>query len=487
MVIVKKRKKWQGRMVMNFSSFDLAEQLYQKEKPQDELSQSRNDFNAFDIANQLYNKPNSESLLEQIGRDIVRTGSRMVETVFGFPGDFYQSTKMLEKKFDPEGKVQPNILQRLLEKGIYQNLPTQQSLQQQSEKLTGGFTAPQGKGEDASDEVFKLFSSLLLGRQSGSVVGKAGSRLTPLQKNLSRVGRDLGTAVAAQSAKEGVKLLGGSEGFQEVAKIGTLLLMGLTLPRLTGETSPEKFLSSIYKERDVLIPPGTMIQPTGLAHDLRNWVNKTLYYGGPTPEKKQVASVVEQFLGKLETGGAVEMEELLQMYRDINRNRASVMAVQDLDKAGVRSARRYWGEAANIFNDAIEGHLAPISQKALTLHRDANLAFHSLQNSKWISNYVMDQIRSVPLKTGVATLFGGGILVNPALAAKGLAGAATAGSAIKGLEMSMRFLSNPTLRHYYNQVIVNALRENGPETVRAIKRLDQAYERELKGKSKDTP
>lgn len=476
---------------MSFNPFDIAEQQYKtskqpvpdptSEQVSQEVNTAPNDFasaySPFDVAQKMQ-ETGDEGWWDATVRNVTRTGSRMVETVLGLPGDIVQFAKWAEEKLPKPPKwlqQEPNFIQRWGRSALEQ-LPTQQSLQGHSERLTGGYTAPQGSGEEFSDEVFKTVSSLLTGG-GGKTVAQGATNLPRWGQHIARIGRTLGMSVAAESAKEGVKLYGGGEGQQEIAKLGSLFLLGLTLPRLTGEVSPENYITSIYKERDALIPQGTMVTPTGLEHNLQNFINKTLKYGGPTPEKTQVANIAEKFLDKI-SGKGVEMEELLQMYRDINRNRSAVMAATDLDKAGVRTARKYWGDMANMFNESIEGFLGPINPKALDLHRSANSAFASLSQSKRASNFIMDKIRGVPLKTGVATLFGGGIFY-PAVAAKPLGGAAIGASALKGGEMAYRFLTNPTLRHYYNQVMMNAIRENGPETIKAIKQLDKYYQKEL--------
>lgn len=480
---------------MSFNPFDIAEQQYKVERqpppnvPHQPKTQANaevkiapNDFysaySPFDVAEKMQ-QTGDDGWWDATLRNVTRTGSRMVETVLGLPGDIVQFTKFIGEKLPQPPKLlqrDPNFVQKWGRQALEQ-LPTQKSLQGHSENWTDGYTAPQGPWEERSDEVFKTVSGLLTGG-GGGTVAQGATQLPRWGQQIAKIGRFLGMAVASESAKEGVKLYGGSEAQGEIAKLGSLFLLGLTLPRLTGEANPENYLRSIYNERDALIPQGTMVTPTGLEHNLQNYINRTLRYGGPTPEKTQVGNILQQFLDRL-SGRAVPMDELLEMYRDVNRNRAAVMAATDLDKAGVRTARRYWGQAADIFNEAIEGYLAPISQDALTLHRAGNSGWASLAQSRKASNYIMDKIKGVPLKTGVATLFGGGVFY-PATALKTLGGAAVGAGALKSGEMAYRFLTNPTLRHYYNQVMMNAIRENGLETIKAIVQLDKHYQKELK-------
>jgi len=452
-----------------------------------EVEQAPNDFasaySPFDVVQKEMEGKIPEGWWEATARNITRTGSRMVETVLGLPGDIVQFADFVGSSLPqvPSWMQQePNFLQK---SGNYllNQLPTQQSLQKQSESLTGGYTAPQGSGEEVSDEIFKTLANLLSGTEAKQIVQGATS-LGGAARQGKKLGRMLGQAIGAESAKEGVKLYKGGEGLQEAAKLGSLFVMGLTLPRLTGEVNPDRYLNSLYRERDALIPQGTMVTPSGLQSDLQAFIDQQLRRGGPTPEKTQVAGIAQQFLDRL-AQGPVEMDELIEMYRSVNRNRANVMAAPDLDKAGVRAARGYWGRMAHMFNGTIEGYLGGISPEALRLHRSANSGWASMAQSKSASNFIMNKLKGVPLHTGVAALFGGGIF-NPMGALQvvgGAAGAAGLGTmAVKSMEMAYRFLTNPTLRHYYNQVLINAIRENAPATVHAVQKLDKSYQKELK-------
>lgn len=490
---------------MSFNPFDIAEQQYKStQQVEPQLEQSTMDqptsnlspvSSAFNVAEQIYQKKQPENWWEESVRDITRTGSRAVETIMGLPGDIASFAKTIAGNVPGGAGLSGTAIQGLLGKeGLKRaaqgprqgsaasdtlgSIPNfgQQELQNLSEVLTGGYTTPQSEWEQKSDEVVKTFTNLMTGGGVRSGV-QAATRLPQWGQAVASVGRKIGMSIAGESAKEGIKLYGGSPTQQELGKMATLFLTGLTLPRLTGEMNPENYLGTLYRERDALIPQGTMVTPTGIEHGLQNYLNNTLRYGGPTPEKTQVGHIVEQFLQRV-TGRAVPMDEVIDMYRAVNRNRSAVMSATDLDKAGVRMARRYWGEVADIFNQNIEGYLGAMNPEALALHRAANSGWAALNTSNRVSNFVLNHIKGVPLKTGVATLFGGGLFY-PQVAATALGGAALGSSAIGATELAVRFVRNPTLRHYYNQVIESAMRENRPGTVRAMQKLDEMYQKEL--------
>ena len=471
-------------MVMSFSAFDLAMQEYNKENTQNvepipETPQQQGSNNPaaietspFDIAQKIYQGKQDPSWYDETLRHVTRTGSRMVEQALGFiPAmrDLAQSPMAFNEN------IEPNMLSKQINK-IFDILPTSEDLQQKSEELTGGYTTPQGDWEKKSDEVFKTFANLMTGGQRAIAQG-AATRLPAALQPMVKMARNLGMSVGAEAAKDGVKLYGGDEGSQEAAKLGSLLLMGLTLPRLTGEANPRNYLSSIYGERDALIPNGTMVTPTGIQSQLEQFIAREVATG-PTPEKNQALPVIRGFLDQIRDR-SLPMDDLLEMYTNVNRNRSAVMS-KDIGAAGARRARQMWGKVANIFNEGIEGNLGSISPEALALHRSANAGWETMMRSQSVSNFVMDKIKNKSMNTGVASLFGGGIFYNPVAALKTVGAAGFAGTGLKGIEMAYRFVRNPTLRHYYNQVIENAIRENGPGTVRAMQKLDESYAKELK-------
>jgi len=488
-------------MVMSFSPFDIAEQEYKSQsvpKPEAEVTvmdqpvSSFSPASSFDIAEQINTKNQPETWWDDTVRDITRSGSRAVELVLGMAKD---TASLGDPLFDmiPDDPVIGRLLDKTIgrEKGkeIIEGIknarnsaitfPGSKDLQQMSESMTGGYTTPRSKGEEFSDEAVKTFTGLMTG--GGIRTGfNAATRLPQWAQPLLNVSRKIGSSILSESAKEGIKLYGGSENLQELGKLTTLLMTGLTFPRVTGETNPENYLRSLYQARDATVPQGTMVSTAGIQHRLQNFINNTLRFGEMTPEKRQVLNALEGPDGiytRSQTG-VRSMQELFQSYRDINRNRANLYVNRDLDRAGMRQAREYWGEVANIFNEGIEGYLGPISQEGLQLHRAANSGWAALNQGNHVSDFVLNQARGVPFKTGVATLFGGGIF-NPAVAGGALAGAAAAGGTVASVDLAMRFLRNPTLRHYYTEVIQNAMRENGPATMHALKKLDDSYQKEL--------
>ena len=106
------------------------------------------------------------NMLEEFGRHTARVGSRIAETVAGFPGDLVGFAKFIEQKLPklPESfQKEPNFLcvqkygRRALEK-----LPSSQELKEFSSYLTSGFTDPQSAREELGDDITSLATSLLI-------------------------------------------------------------------------------------------------------------------------------------------------------------------------------------------------------------------------------------------------------------------------------------------------------------------------------------
>jgi hypothetical protein len=433
--------------------------------------------NAFDIAQKIYTGTENEAWAENIKRNTERTGARIAETVVGLPGDIMQlgnaAGGWIDKKLPSfMQRGEPDFIREMLQKGAL-SLPTQQSLQAQTEQNTEGYLSPRGPGEEFSDEVTKTVTGLLMGSWRAPI--QMATNIPRVWQPIVSMSRKLGTAMIAESAKQGVKELGAGPVGQEATKLASLLILGATLPRVTGEVNPTVYASNLFQARDNLIR-GVMVTPTGLEHDLQHFINTSLRVGS-TPAKREVLPIAEKFLQDIR-GRSVPMETMTELYNDINANRAAAMSAP-MTRGDTRRARRLWGEIANMWNQTLEGYLGTIGPDALNLHRAGNQAWSGLAQAGVSSNFIMNKIEGVPLKTGVASLFGGGIWHNPSAVGITMAGAAAGAAGIKSTELIYRFLTNPTLRHYYNQVLMGSIRENGPATIHAIKKLDQAYFKEL--------
>src|ERR1044072_5621644 len=122
-------------MVMSFSPFDIAMQQYKGESktPQEPQTSSSNfspmgqdvkygndpaqiATNPFNIAQQVYTGQKDESWWDATLRNITRTGSRMVETVLGLPGDVANFAKDMLVQFPSSAGIAGKAIENTIGK-----------------------------------------------------------------------------------------------------------------------------------------------------------------------------------------------------------------------------------------------------------------------------------------------------------------------------------------------------------------------------------
>lgn len=484
----------------------------------DSISPSLDQSQPLDVSQ--YQIKEEPSFMEEATRNVARWGSRMLEQFFGGYGDTSNSIKgmvsgdiespksifgmdipkipqdslpqwdkdasqAIKRLINPQQtsnldlSQNPNIpsqIQKALSQGVNTSIPNVGSgdLEALSKTASKGYLAPQGEWEEKSDEVFKNLGRLLNGR---AMPGPRNPGPPPRFNQVRKFAQDLGTSVAAEVAKEGVKVFGGSDETQEKAKLATLFTAGMMLQNVSGRTA-DNYVNGLYRQRDELIPKGASFGTAAIEDQLNSFINRRLKYGGPTPEKNTVLGVTEEILSRIQgRGGQMSVDELLEMGRNVNRNSASVY-MQPLDKAGVRAARSLYGELNGVLNNVIEGQLGTLSPQALQIHRQAQSGWGALQGSRKFQHAIRGAIKGTPFKTGVASMLGGSLVAPQA--ASGLAAGAALGAGIlsTGEALSRIYLS-PTMRHYYSQAVMNSFRENLPAMMHALKKLDEAYYQEV--------
>jgi len=487
----------------NWSDEDIVNALNAEafDEPSGDLSSLSNE-EILAMLNQPKYDASDESTLGTIGRGIIRTGSRVLETVAGMPGDAQQAAKGVARYAigkAPGGEKALNLIDSAAEtvsgnpilKGIYGTatvgspmlniaFPSQQDLQQVSEDLTGDYTAPQGATEEFLDEATKTFTQLIMPGPKG--VRPALSRLNPTQRAVRGAARKFGQSILAEGSKELAKSLDIGEMGQEAVKLGTLFLTGVTLPALTGEANPQSYLRNIYQQRDGLIPRGTMVTPSAsTTRELRNFLGE-LRSGIRTPEKRLVERSVADALRTLEGGQSIEMQQLLDMYRDLNRVRGDVFAA-DLSRRGIRNARRLYGRLGEALDGEIAQQLDAINPEALRLHRLANQGWSVLENSQKVRNFIQNNLGKTKIVPSIAKVLGIGAIGKALIPKVGLGTAVAAGATAGAINMGQimqRVYQSPALRRYYFQVLENAARENTPAMIKSIQNLNDQYEKEFR-------
>ncbi len=186
----------------------------------------------------------NESLLGSATRIGTQYASRAGEAILGIPGAIETAGKHVGglagekiretlgmRKLTPEEKSETTKT----------FLPNPSELRQKSEKLTKGYTAPKGPWEEFGGEIISDVAPM--------VALPGGASLT----------RSIATATLGNSAKQVVKQFGGSEGAQELTKLGTMFIGGSINPGAARQATRQA-----YQTRDSLLPQGATVSSHNL-------------------------------------------------------------------------------------------------------------------------------------------------------------------------------------------------------------------------------
>lgn len=392
-----------------------------------------------------YLAPESSSAFDNFKRHAARTGSRVGETIAGFPGDFVNFIQFMADKLPQVPTGKPNALQELGRQGLAK-LPTSEDLRQISEQYTKGYTKAQGPGEELGDEVASLASALLIPARN------------PLKfKNLLGA---VGKAAAAKGAGEIAELYGAGPKTKAATEIGMLFLTGMI-----GKKTANQFISEKYEQAKSAIPKGDIVPTSKLLSGLEK-VEKELSKGVSTATKSEVLTPLRELQTKA-SGGGILAEDLVQTYHDLNEKLTAKKLFQEMSK-GERAVLR---KRYDLLRDEVRNTITEYGKDNPTFFKawqEANQGYATIAKSKSVSNFIEKKFSSLPshLAGGIAIdLFRG----HP------MAAAATLGAAVpvKGGELLYRIAKSPSLTKHYINVISAAGQENLPALIKSLNQLEK--------------
>lgn len=436
---------------VNEQPFDFSKYIVKNDSLPSQISNIENETEEpFDFSKYVVDQ--KETTLDKVKRGAVRTGSRIAETIVGFPGDIAQLAKYTGEKL-PEV---PSFLQRepnLLQKGarkVVESLPTSRDLKQISENITSGYTAPKTPAEEFGDQISSLSTALVSPT-------KAMTSLGSLAKN---IGSSILKATATKTVGKGSQLLGASESSQNKIEMGTLFMLGMI-----QQKNAQSYANDRIKKATSLIPENQMIQTNSLAKNLES-LEKQLSIGVTTPTKDQVLKPLRELKAKA-SGGAMEMREIDTAYRNINEIMNSKKLFDELSKTEQKLLRHRFDLLKDELKKPIQeyGKYNPEYYKEWT---SGNEAFATVAKSKNASNFIKSKVGSMPkhLATSLAVdLFLGHPQAIPAT----IAGYGS----LKGTELLYRISKSPVLRDHYQKVIIEAANENFRGMVYNLEKLDE--------------
>lgn len=354
------------------------------------------------------------------GRHAARVASRIAETIGGIPGDiqnliqsgvFAGLEKLTGKEISEEERKKAREFSEVS--------PTSSELKTFSEETTKGFTSPQNESEKIGDEYVQTLSSLL----------------GPMKFR-----KALGIAAGSQAAKEGLKILGTSEGTQEAGKLGTLFLLSLYNPG-----AAMKFASSQYNKAN-LLSKGASVNASKLQNDLTQ-LSKNLELGVSTPGKNVVMKPAEELLKKIKNG-KIPVEELTSAKRDLS----SLMG----DPVVLKREKKLLKTLGKTIDDAIKP-FEKINPEFKKAYRPANEIYGAIQEGDKITKYIR---KNIGAKSVIGSLLAETALGHPEAIIPTLGSAVALYNTAKGVDFFTRLAKSPELRKFYSKALISAAKED---------------------------
>jgi len=390
---------------------------------------------------------------QEILRNVARTGSRIVESTLGFPGDVVGMVQQLNEiapKPPSFLKQEPSFIEKGIKKGL-EALPKSSELKDFSSWLTSGYTDPQGPGEELSDEAASLAGVLI----------NPVKAIKSVPAFLKQIGSAFGKATAVKGAGKGAELLGADESTKNKIELGTLFLSGFL-----GKKTADKFISQKYEKARSLIPEGTIIYTHDLTHSLGE-VEKELAKGLSTATKDEVRKTLSELKTKASTG-VMEAEELVESFHNINEKMNAKKLFDDLSSSERKLLKRRY----DLVKDEVEKEIGSYGKHNTEFYKtwkEANDGYSAIAKSKKVSDFIQSKAGKLPkhlaasvaldlfLKTPIATLGVGGVY-----------------SLVKVSELLYRISRSPTLRDHYLKLVMEASNENLPGVIKHLNALDKA-------------
>jgi hypothetical protein len=376
-------------------------------------------------------------LEREIERNQAQLTSRIGETVLGLPGDLYSFAKGIFG-FDSET-----------------NLPTSKSLREGSEKASLGYTKPKNEFEEKSGEVMQDIASFMI----------PGSRQYSMLRNI-------GIPLAANAAKEGLKL-SGNEKNSDMAKLGLMVGLDLISQRKGGA---KKYAGELFNQSEKIVPKGAMLKSTAFEKSLDK-LDKTLSSGGSAPSTEKALRKVNEIQSKIKNG-EIEIKELIDFRKNINEiiSETGGFEVQ-LPKAIKRKAIANLGDVKKEVINGLNEYGQKHNPEFLKLNKSANEAYAAYESSNKIANFIGKSIKGTLKTPAIKALFGigtgMGAYTYPTILAKTAVAGVPALAGYEAYKILHQVYQSPTLRKYYGEVLKGAIIGNTSQVSRNLKALDQ--------------
>lgn len=371
---------------------------------------------------------------KDIARQAAQYTSRGLEALGGLPGNVVQFAKGIGEKLPEVPEFLHGNRSFIQEKGgkLLEKLPTTSDIRQATKQAFGGFLEPETETESNIGD----FVSDLVSLKSGG--------FGPLKA--------AGTALLGNVISPLIKEITGSKSLGENTKSGLYLTSAMIRPGAT-----KKYGESLLKNAYQSIPQGETILTTNLNKNLGNFIQE-IEKGGITPAKQPAYRLAKR-LEKTPQGNTLDILELPATRSSINEYR--------FEKELNPKAHRWLNKFDDIINKELDIY-GKSNPEFLQNYREGNEILANIHQGNRVSKFISKVIGTKEIKPETLLLLG---LHTP----KGLMAATGAAGASSIFNVARR-LKKPIFRKVYQKTMNAALKENAPNLLKNIKKLDEMIE-----------
>lgn len=379
----------------------------------------------------------------EIERGIAQQTSRQAESILGMPGDV--------------NSIVEGITGLPLFGLLGHFAPTSEKLKETSEKASLGYTKPKNEFEQSIGELQQDIASFMI----------------PGSKQYSMM-RNIGIPIAANLAKEGIKLTG-EEKVAEGSKLGLMVVLDLWSQRQGGA---KKFYQGLFQEMHKRVPKGRTYSAENLEPALKSLI-KEFELGGDKPSVTKAVSKSKEILGKIKNG-KISLEEAVAIRPAINEMVEDLQGFEYIFKPKMK--QKIISNLHKVKSEVIkstEEYGKKFDPEFLELSRTANEAAAAYEKSNMISKFLNKNFGAKKLSKPVQFILGitGAGAGTLAMGAKAAAvGALPIAATYQTVKMFSRLKNSATLRKYYGSVLDAAAKGNVGQASRSV----QAIEKEFK-------
>jgi len=407
---------------------------------------------------QFLKKPEEkENTLENINRQITRTGARAAETILGAPraaSEFLESIipeKALIKGAEKIGlgKGAKNLIDLQKKYSPYKLLPSSEQIRENVTKyLWGEKLEPKNKWEEKADQLTSDFAALAL----------------PLPGHQLKLLKPALTALGGNIASDVVGRMGGSEKQKTFTKLGTFLAGSLFNPK-----GANKLRDDLYNKARKALPEDATVSSHSLGSTL-DTLEKQLKKGGIAASDRPALEKISDLKQGMQ-GAQIPVDFLQSAKKKINESLAGIYKTLEGNKPGIKSAKRNLEQVGKAVDDSLTlyGKQNPEWE---AFYRPANEVHGAIAQSQRVRNWLKKKKASLG-STGALALFG----IEQAVGLPGSLQILGAGAgALPAAELTARIFKSPTLRKYYKNIVKASLEENVVVARENLKKLQEEFE-----------